>query len=218
MASNQELRLQQAVDGYQSGQYSSIRAAAAANDVPHNTLQRRLQGGLSRSLAREQQQLLSNEQEHLLKSWIIDLERQGHAPTFATVRELVIVVSKASGGPEKIGHNWIPRFLQRHPEIRSKVGKKIQAQRIDCTTPEILEAWFRSFEAIRQQYGIQWKNTWNMDETGVALGVCSNGRVLGTSAITSCYKKTPENREWSTILETISAIGARLRALVIFKG
>jgi len=153
-----------------------------------------------------------------LKQWILDLEAQGHAPTFTAIRELAAIVSTNSGGPKKVGHNWISRFLQRHPEIHSKVGKKIQAQRLDITTPEAIEAWFTQFNAVRERYKVEWKNIYNMDETGIALGVCNNQTVIGTTSTTSSYKKTPENREWVSIIETISATGIRLQALVIFKG
>jgi len=82
MASNQETRLQQAILDYQSRRYPTIRAAAAANDVNRMTLSRRLQGGTSRAIARETQQLLSNQQEQMLVQWILDLEAQGHPPSF----------------------------------------------------------------------------------------------------------------------------------------
>src|SRR6266852_2909197 len=133
MASNQEVRLQQAIDDYQTRRYPSIRAAAAANDVDRKTLGRRLKGGISVAQSREPQQLLSNQQEEMLKRWIIDLEAQGHPPTFSAVRELAVVVSKATGGPESIGQNWTDRFLHRHPEVHSKVGKKIHALRLNAT-------------------------------------------------------------------------------------
>jgi len=57
-----------------------------------------------------------------------------------------------------------------------------------------------------------------MDESGIALGVCNNHRVIGTASTTSIFKKTPENREWVSIIETISATGVRLQSTVIFKG
>jgi hypothetical protein len=57
-----------------------------------------------------------------------------------------------------------------------------------------------------------------MDETGIALGVCANQRVIGRVDTTQSYKATPENREWVSIVETISAIGRRLQCLIIFKG
>lgn len=218
MASNRETRLQQAIQGFLSRQYTSIRAAAAANDVDHTTVSRRLKGQVPRGLARESQQLLSNQQEELLKQWILDLETQGHAPTYTAIRELATIISTNSGGPEKIGHNWISRFIQRHPEIHSKVGKKIHALRLDTTTPEAITTWFTQFNTVRERYKVQWQHTYNMDETGIALGVCNNQRVIGTTSTTSSYKKTPENREWVSIIETISAVGTRLQALVIFKG
>ena len=57
-----------------------------------------------------------------------------------------------------------------------------------------------------------------MDETGLALGVCSNTRVLASSQKKKAYLKTPEDREWVSIIETISATGQKLPCLVIFKG
>ena len=150
--------------------------------------------------------------------WILDLETQGHAPTFTTIRELVAVVSKASGGTGKVGKNWVPRFIQRHPEIHSKVGKKIDAKRVKSTTSEVLESWFQEFKTVKERYNIQWKNSYNMDEVGVALGVYSNQTTVGTSNTSFSIKKTPESREWVSMIEVISAIGQRLQTLVIFKG
>jgi len=218
MASNKEIRLQQAINDYQTRRYPSIRAAAAAYDVNYATLSRRLRGGLSVAQSREPQQFLSNRQEEMLKRWIIDLEAQGHPPTFSAVRELAVVVSKATGGPESIGQNWTDRFLHRHPKVHSKIGKKIHVLRLKTTTPEALEGWFGYVKTVRERYNIQCDNTYNMDETGIVLGVCNNQQIIGSSTSTTAYKKTPENREWVSIIETISATGRRLKALVIFKG
>jgi len=88
-------------------------------------LRRRLKGGNSLALEREPQQLLSNDQEKKLKKWITDLEAQGHAPSFSQIRELIAAMNGASGGPTQVGKNWASRFLRRHPDIRSKVGRKI---------------------------------------------------------------------------------------------
>jgi len=53
----------QAISDYQNRRYTSIRAAAAANDVNYITLGRRLRGGILQAIAREPQQLLLNDQE-----------------------------------------------------------------------------------------------------------------------------------------------------------
>ena len=57
-----------------------------------------------------------------------------------------------------------------------------------------------------------------MDETGVALGVCTNHQVLADARKKKAYKGSPESREWVSIIECINAVGTKLQCLVIFKG
>lgn len=57
-----------------------------------------------------------------------------------------------------------------------------------------------------------------MDETGVALGVCTNSQVVASSSEKKAYIKSPEDREWVSIIKTVSATGVKLQCLVIFKG
>lgn len=146
----------------------------------------------------------------MLKQWILDLEVQGHVPAFTQIRHLVVVILGVPDRPPTIGQNWISRFIQHDPEIHSKVGGKIHVLRLRTATPEALATWFKHFNTIREQYHISWQNIWNMDETGIALGVCSNQVVVDTSNTTLSYKATPENHEWASIIEPISANSRRL--------
>lgn len=57
-----------------------------------------------------------------------------------------------------------------------------------------------------------------MDETGVALGICSNSKVLAAANKKKPFNKSPENREWVTVVEVVSATGSLAPAVVIFKG
>jgi hypothetical protein len=57
-----------------------------------------------------------------------------------------------------------------------------------------------------------------MDETGIALGVCHNQYVISKASTNSSYVKSPKNREWVSIIETISATGNLIRPVVLFKG
>ena len=57
-----------------------------------------------------------------------------------------------------------------------------------------------------------------MDEHGLGLGICTNQRVIWASNKTSAYPKTPEDREWVSIVDTISVDCRKPRPLVIFKG
>ena len=196
----------------------SFRALENHHTVSSRTLKRRLAGGQSRAIARESQQLLSIEQERLLANWILVLETEGHAPTHKTVREMAAQISKNSGGRTEVGNDWTKRFMRRHPEVYTKIGQKIDALRVQNTLPDILSAWFSRVKRVLTEYKVDPENVWNMDETGIALGVCTNQRVMGSSATSRIYKKTPENKEWVSIVETISAGGRSTRCLVIFKG
>jgi hypothetical protein len=48
---------------------------------------------------------------------------------------------------------------------------------------------------------------WNMDETRLALRVYKNQLVIGTSNTKYSYAKAPQDREWESIIEAISATG-----------
>lgn len=179
MAIPNEISLEEDINDVQTRKFASIRAAARFHHVDPVTLQRRLRGGLSYKQQHKQQLLLSEHQEKLLKSWIIESEAAGHPATHGYIRELACLISKQSGGPSTIGINWVQRFIARHPDIQSKVGKKIGAERIQNTTPEALFNLYNLFDRVRRTYNVKLSNIWNMDETGIALGVCAKQWVIG---------------------------------------
>lgn len=57
-----------------------------------------------------------------------------------------------------------------------------------------------------------------MDGHGIALGICSNTRVLASSNKKKALVQAPENREWVTVMETISAAGCATHPGIIFRG
>ena len=57
-----------------------------------------------------------------------------------------------------------------------------------------------------------------MDEQGLGLGFYSNTKVLSSSKKTRTFVKSPQNREWVSVLECISATGRIIKPLIIFKG
>ena len=128
MDSFKETNIQSAIYNLHIGRISSIRAAAAAYNIPRNTLYRRYTSqSLTRQNAHEIQQLLSSKQEEELVRWIYTLEKAGNAPNHAQLKEMVVRISSHTGGLERVGINWVYRFLQRHPELRTKIGVKIDA-------------------------------------------------------------------------------------------
>jgi hypothetical protein len=48
-----------------------------------------------------------------------------------------------------------------------------------------------------------------MDETGIALGVCTNTRVIAQARKCKAYIKTPGDHEWVSVIEAVSATGQK---------
>lgn len=81
-----------------------------------------------------------------------------------------------------------------------------------------MRTFLELFERTRQRLNIPMEDVYNMDETGIALEVCTNTRAFASSSKKKAYIRSPENHEWASIIECVSATGQRLRCLIIFKG
>jgi hypothetical protein len=123
-----------------------------------------------------------------------------------------------NGDNNPVGKRWISFFLKRNLRVALIVGRKIEGARAEGATQEQIRAFLELFERTRVRLGIRTKDMWNMDETGKAMGVCANTRVLADSCKSKAYKQSLESREWALIIECVLATGKKLRCGVIFKG
>ncbi|UPX10142.1 uncharacterized protein EKO05_0000813 [Ascochyta rabiei] len=213
-----EVAIQSAIADLNSGVFTSQRQAAKAYSVPRSTIQERLSGRQPNAIAHHQQQRLTPEQEQFLVNWILEEDSRAQPPSHPRVREMATLILHMNGDYEPLGHKWVTHFITRNPRVASIVGRKIESARTTAANYETIRAFLELFERTRIELGIQYEDIWNMDETGVGLGVCSNSRVVASSSKKKAYVKSPEDREWVSIIESISAVGKKLQCLVIFKG
>ena len=75
---------------------------------------------------------------------------------------------------EPLGHKWISGFLRRNPRVKTIVGRRIEAVRLQETTTEAIQQFYDRLSHVRDAYNVQPQNIYNMDETGIALGVYTN--------------------------------------------
>jgi hypothetical protein len=221
MDSNREIPITEAITALQNDQIGSVKAAATAFGIPRSTLRRRLNGATDRSTARQITQRLTAEQERGLIGWIKELEAQGNLPSHTLVHEMVSkieTISNPTANPTPLDNHWVNRFRHRHPEISSCIGVPLESSRALNSTREIIQPHFQRVQALIQKFNIQTEDIWNMDETGLAIGLCANGYVVSGQGKRRVYVKTPQNREWVSILEAVSAGGQSIRPLVVFKG
>lgn len=140
------------------------------------------------------------------------------SPSHARVREMATRVLRLGGDYEPLGQRWISSFLTRQPRVASIVGRSIDTLRAEAASPAQVLAFLELFHRTRIELNIRVEDIWNMDETGIALGVCTNSQVFARAGKRKAYVKTLGDREWVSILETISATRQKLRCMVIFKG
>jgi 4-hydroxybenzoate polyprenyltransferase len=219
---SEERLISEAIHGFQIGKYPSLRAAAKAVGLKsHSKLSRRLAGAANRRAAHEQQQRLSNKQEEELVNRIRFLDSRGYSPTYSHIRTLVAAILRANGDCDDLGKNWIQTFKQRHPEVCSYIASPIESKRLTEASDEALTRYFTRLKAVIDEFAIEARDMWNMDETGVAIGASGRTTVMGASGTKrkrTRSVKSPGNRDWVSVIECISAGGSSIKPCVIFKG
>jgi len=59
-------------------------------------------------------------------------------------------------------------FLDRHPYLRTKLSRSIEASRIKEVARERVVEFFQEFSHILQEHNIKCENIYNVDETGLS--------------------------------------------------
>jgi hypothetical protein len=143
--SQTEGRIALALQAYQQGQFSSLRAAARTYDVPHSTLSTRYHGITSHSNSRSPNYKLTQTEETALIEWILSLDTHSVPPTQILVQEMAELllrerVQNASIKQTTLGKRWVYRFVTRHPEIKSRYSRKYNYKRAKYEDPEVIQA------------------------------------------------------------------------------
>ncbi|KAL8311252.1 hypothetical protein RB597_002045 [Gaeumannomyces tritici] len=205
-----------AIQAVESG--ASVRGSARDWNVPRSTLRRRLRGGRTQRQAKELDQKLSKEQESFVANWICMEEVAGRAPTRGMVREFAQIMLPTKPEAGQLGKHWIDGFLSRNPTVITKVGRGLEAARAKETTKEAIQAFYSCLASQIAARNITPENICNMDETGLQEGESRAGRVVGSALTKAAEVKESDCTTWVTILEAVTATGARLTPVVVFTG
>ena len=130
MNSKREESIQKTLQEFKSGKFSSLRATSKAYKIPLSTLADRNAGRPTRQLAQQNHQRLTPKEEGFLVEWIIEQDNQGFPPTHIRTREMAERILRIHDDSQPLGEKWVTHFIQRHPDIASCIGRKIDAKRI----------------------------------------------------------------------------------------
>src|SRR5436190_5051848 len=175
--SNSEELLQQGIEGLRNGQYSSAYSAAKSLGISETTLRERYHGRKSRQDGHVSQQLLSDSEENALAKWITTLTLTGLPPSYSIIETMadairadcVVSVNTPSNqlvSYPPLGKHWVLHFIKRHPHLQAVHPRRIDANRANQSTIEVIETWFNAVEKGFDEYKIDLKNVYNMDESG----------------------------------------------------
>ena len=220
-----ENNISSAISAYLSGEYSSLRKAAAAFKAPFSTVQARMAGRNSRATARETQQTLTNTEETTLVRWITRLTRTGFpaAPklTLEMAEEIRRGRAQLSGQSaiigRPIGYSWLDRFKSRHPVIAGVWTRQLESGRFNGASHEIVRQYFDAVTELILQHQYPADCIYSMDESGFAVGESQSSRALVNIRDGSNWKVISGRQEWITAIECINAAGEAIPPLIIFK-
>ena len=134
------------------------------------------------------------------------------------LRARLAAEGKKSTVHEKIGKNFITRFLNRHPELATKFASRIDRQWCFADNPIIIRLHFRKLRKLIFEHGIKPYAITNVDEKGMFLGISSKMKVITQRGKKRTKVKQHGKREMVTVVEAITAVGYLFPSLVITQG
>jgi hypothetical protein len=217
-----DARLLLAKQALRNNQFLSQRKAAKSYNVAKTTLRDHLNGLIPKHESNARKRKLKLSEEQALVQWILDLDQRGFPPQLIDVRRMADYLLAARGQnppPQPVGKNWVSRFINTQSELKTQWNRKFHSQRAKCEDPKTINAWFQRVQETRLKYGILDEDTYNFDETGFMMGVIATCKVV-TSADTIGRATTvqPGNREWTTAIEGVNALGWAIPPFIILAG
>jgi hypothetical protein len=110
------------------GVYSVVRARSGAVR------------GLGRTSKAKNRLLLECEEKELV-TWILSMERRGFPPFLIDVKRMaqtLLVRRDPDGVPRIVGKNWTGRFLNDHPDIKPRLSRRRDRQRVKQENPHVI--------------------------------------------------------------------------------
>ncbi|KAF6527905.1 hypothetical protein HZS61_008207 [Fusarium oxysporum f. sp. conglutinans] len=191
--------------------------AAQKHGIPQQSISDRFHGQTALDDQVQPNRHLSRNQEANLASWILRQESLGYAPSHGQIRACVVALLKQQNKKQELGRNWVAKFIKRHPKLKTKPGRRQEANRFNSFTPKAVH-WY--FDIREEEYGwIKPENTVNVDEGGIMAGFGLDSLVVGSSdPKRKALLKGPQSRNWTSFIEAITADGRALTPGIIFKG
>ena len=127
------------------------------------------------------------------------------------------------GSPPTAGQNWPHKWLKRHPELKKAKQEPLEQNRKKVMDQSVINHFFEEFHRITTERDIPSSHTWNMDETGLRIGVGRGQWVIvpNTKEYTGRFTQhlaSSMDTEHMSVVESISGDGRAIAPLLVAKG
>jgi hypothetical protein len=209
----------EAIESREPGASFSYREVAKRFGVSRATLSRRHQGVTqSRAAAAQHKQLLNPQQEAELVQYIERCTERGLPPTREMVRNFATAIAKWEASDA-----WVSRFLHCHEvDLTVKWSAGLDRNRHQADSYKKYNLYFELLHGKIQEYNVEPRNTYNMDEKGFFVGITTRSKRVFSKAIWHAKLRTAAiqdgNMEWITLLACVCGDGEALPPALIYEG
>jgi hypothetical protein len=100
---------------------------------------------------------------------VLEESARGIPSSRTDIRDMADRLLRERGG-DAVGKNWVDRFIQRTPELRTRWTRLYDRQRAACEDPAILQPWFTLVQNMKAKYSIVDKDMYNFDKSSFLIG------------------------------------------------
>ncbi|KUF94941.1 hypothetical protein AM588_10008905 [Phytophthora nicotianae] len=166
---------------------------------------------------------LRDVEEDALVEGLLDRARRGFPATRLHLKAIVLdAISDGRAhqfGPYGPSTKWISSFLSRHStRLTVRKARILDSARVNATERSEIEYFFAEYSDFIKNHPITPAQIYNCDETGVDPQGGAPKKVITKKGAKSVAVQIGQDRENTTVLSAISATGALIPPLFIFKG
>jgi hypothetical protein len=200
-----------AIESLKPGEKVNYNQVAEQYNVQRVTLAQRHQGlSTSHATCGENQHALHPQQEQELLRYIERLTKQGLPPTQSMIQNFASQIAK-----KELGENWVDCFVKQYPdELISRWTTAIDNSCHKADSGKKYSLYFDLLCKKIDQYCVEARYIYNMDEKGFMLGVVGCSKRIFSKALYKDRKRrnTIQDglQEWTMLLACICTDGSYL--------
>ncbi len=210
-----------AVESYLFGAIGSLRCYARIHGVVKSSVSDQKREWQSLQVAHQKQQkfvpgeelaLVEHERTQALVGYPIDEPTLWRMATTILKWRVAIFLEHAL---ERLAKHWHEGFFKLFARLAIEKIKLMEQLRISGATCPCLELYNKLFKELIESPGLLQENVYDMDETGILLGVQNKICCIMDLTVKNRIRKSSQDRESARVIECVSASKIRLSPMVI---